>query len=208
MKKNLKTPAAIISFMLTVIFCSTAFTPSGYKVGDKAKDFYLKNVDGKMVSMANIKDAKGFIITFTCNHCPFSVAYEDRIIALHQKYAPLGYPVIAINPNDESIVQEDSYDNMVIRAKEKNFPFVYLQDQTQDIAKTYGALKTPHVYIVSKKGNDLVVEYIGAIDDNTDDVSAVKNKYVENAMSEILAGEPVSVSSTKAIGCSVKYRQQ
>jgi len=180
---------------------------TGYHVGDKVADFKLKNVDGKMISLAEMKDAKGFIITFTCNHCPFSVAYEDRIIALHKKYAPKGYPVVAINPNDETIVPDDSYDNMVVRAKEKNFPFVYLQDKTQDIAKAYGAQRTPHIYIVAKKGNDFVVQYIGAIDDNTDDPAAVKTKYVENAMSDLLAGKAVSVNSTKAIGCSVKYRK-
>ncbi|MGV3541112.1 MAG: redoxin domain-containing protein, partial [Rufibacter sp.] len=92
-----------------------------------------------MVSMADYPDAKGFIVTFTCNTCPFSVAYEDRIIALHQKYASKGYPVIAINPNDVKESRKDSYEHMQKRAKSKNFLFPYLQDETQKIAKTYGA---------------------------------------------------------------------
>ena len=200
----------VTGMMIMIVLVSASFRfPSGkgYQVGDKAADFKLKNVDGKMISLAEIPDAKGFIITFTCNHCPFSVAYEDRIIDLHKKYASQGYPVVAINPNDEVIVPDDSYEQMVIRAKEKNFPFVYLHDKTQEIARSFGAMKTPHIYIVVKKGKDLVVNYIGAIDDNTDEPSSVKNKYVENAMTEILAGKPVTTSFTKAIGCSVKYRK-
>lgn len=193
-----------------LVTCSilTSFSGNtGYRIGDKAMDFKLKNVDGKMVSPGEFKEAKGFIIIFTCNHCPFSVAYEDRIIDLHKKYERHGYPVLAINPNDDQIAPDDSFENMIVRAGEKKFPFFYLHDKTQDIARTYGALKTPHVFIVAKKGNDMIVEYIGAIDDNTDDASLVKNKYVENAMSDLMAGNPVKVSVTKAIGCSVKYRK-
>lgn len=197
---------------LTVIaaFISlNAFMPpsAGYQVGDKAKDIKLKNVDGKMVSLTDNKDAKGFIVIFTCNHCPFSQAYEDRIIDLHNKYASKGYPVIAINPNDEKIVPDDSYAEMVKRANEKKFPFAYLHDQSQFYAKEYGAARTPHVFVLVKNGKDLVVEYIGAIDDNTDDPSAVKNKYVDNAVDELIAGKKVSTNFTKAIGCTIKWRK-
>ncbi len=179
---------------------------TGYNVGDKARDFKLKNVDGKMVSLANYKSAKGFIVVFTCNHCPFAKAYEQRILALDKKYASLGYPVVAINPNDKDVVPDDSPENMAVRAKEKNYTFPYLYDETQEIAKTYGAMKTPHVYILTKKGGDLKVEYIGAIDDNSDDPAAVKTKYVENALTEIMAGKPVTTGTTKAIGCSIKWK--
>src|SRR4051812_48792394 len=115
----------IILTVLTAFMAVTAFS-QGYSVGDYAKDFKLKNVDGKMVSLADYKDAKGFIVIFTCNHCPFAKAYEDRIIALDKKYAPKGYPVIAINPNDPSVAPDDSYDKMIERAKEKGFTFPYL----------------------------------------------------------------------------------
>ena len=175
--------------------------------GDKAKDFKLKNVDGKMVSLADYKDAKGFIVVFTCNHCPFAKAYESRIIDLDKKYASKGYPVVAINPNDPAIESEDSYDNMVKRAKEKNYPFPYLFDETQENAMAYGATRTPHVYVLSRKGEEFIVEYIGAIDDNADDPSAVKTKYVENAVNELLAGKKVSTASTKAIGCTIKWKK-
>src|SRR5689334_10664874 len=133
----------ISSFVALIAFLFIAATPpAGYNVGDKARDFKLKNVDGKMVSLADYKDTKGFIVTFTCNHCPFAKAYEDRIIALHNKYASKGYPVVAINPNDKDREPEDSFDNMVIRAKDKKYSFPYLYDESQEIAKAYGATRT------------------------------------------------------------------
>ncbi len=204
MKKTFVILSAVIAFSAL-----NAFAPPspGYQAGDKAKDFKLKNVDGKMVSMADYKDAKGFIVIFTCNHCPFSVAYENRIIDLHNKYAAKGYPVIAINPNDQNIEPEDSFDGMVKRAKEKNFPFAYLYDQSQFYAKEYGATRTPHVFILSKSGKDLMVEYVGAIDDNVDDPAAVTKKYVETAMDELLTGKKVSTNFTKAIGCTIKWKK-
>ncbi len=187
-----------------ITLCSFAF--SGYNVGDKAMDFKLKNVDGKMVSLSDYKDAKGFIVVFTCNHCPFAKAYEGRIMDLNTKYASKGYPVIAINPNDPNVVEEDSYANMQKRAKEKGYTFPYLVDETQDIAHAYGAAHTPHVFVLQKSGSDFVVKYIGAIDDNSDDPSAVKVKYVEDAVNNLIAGKPVSPATTKAIGCSIKWK--
>ena len=192
-----------------ITLLATAFTLSSnaYKVGDTAVDFKLKNVDGKEVSLANYKDAKGFIIVFTCNHCPFAKAYEQRVIELDKKYAGKGYPVVAINPNDAAAYPDDSYENMVKRSKEKKYPFPYLVDETQAVAKQYGALKTPHVYILKKDKNSLKVEYIGAIDDNSEDAGQVKNKYVENALNELLAGKAVTLTETKAIGCGVKWKK-
>jgi peroxiredoxin len=188
--------------ILSIFLMQANYPETGYKVGDTAIDFKLKNVDGKMLSLAGINDAKGYIVIFTCNHCPFSKMYEDRIIALHQKYASKGYPVVAINPNDAQKEPEDAFEKMVERAKEKNFPFVYLQDQTQEIAKTYGAARTPHVYIL---GKDLKVMYIGAIDNNPQDAAKADSKYVENAVDELLAGRKPSLNSTKAVGCTIKW---
>jgi len=190
---------------LGMIFAS-AKAADGYKPGDKARDFKLKNVDGKMVSMADYKDAKGYIVVFTCNHCPFAKAYESRIIALDKMYKTKGFPVVAINPNDKSKEPEDSYENMVAYAKDKNYPFPYLYDESQEIAMAYGAARTPHVFVLSKKGNDLTVEYIGAIDNNTDDASAVTKKYVEDAVNNLLAGKKPETTSTKAIGCTIKWK--
>ena len=194
--------------LATTFFFLVSFKPDGgYKVGDVATDFKLLNVTGSMISMGDNKVAQGFIVVFTCNHCPFSVKYEDRINELNKKYAAKGYPVVAINSNDVLQYDEDSYDNMIIRAKEKNFSFPYLHDETQAIAKSYGATRTPHVYIVQKEKDNLIVKYIGAIDDNADDAAAVKHKYVENAVDALLAAKPVNPDFTKAIGCSIKWKK-
>ncbi|MEQ1746794.1 MAG: thioredoxin family protein [Saprospiraceae bacterium] len=183
-------------------FTTAPVVHTGLHVGDIASDFNLKNVNGKNVSLAGIKKAKGYIVVFTCNHCPFAVAYEDRIIALHKKYAKKGYPVVAINPNDKDIAPDDSYEKMQKRAKDKKFPFVYLYDETQEIAKAYGATRTPHVYLLDK---DRKVRYIGAIDDNHEEPNAVKEKYLENAIDALMAGKEIANTETKAIGCTIKW---
>ncbi len=200
----------LVLFAASVMVGLTAFTldqTQGYKVGDKAIDFKLKNIDEKFVSLADYPNAKGYIVVFTCNHCPFAVKYEDRVNELNKKYASKGYPVVAINPNDPSQHPEDDFANMQKRALDKGFTFPYLNDDTQTIAKTYGAIKTPHVYVLQKEKSDLVVKYIGAIDDNTDDAAAVKEKYVEQAVDALLAGKPVKTTSTKAIGCGIKWKK-
>ncbi|MXN89973.1 redoxin domain-containing protein [Flavobacterium sp. Sd200] len=178
--------------------------PAGYKVGDIATDFSLKNVDGKMVSLKDVKASKGYIVVFTCNHCPYAQAYEDRIIALDKKYKALGYPVVAINPNNPEKQKEDSFAKMQEKAKAKQFTFPYLFDEGQKIYPQYGATKTPHVYVLQKTAKGNVVKYIGAVDDNYEDAAAVKQKYVENAVDALLKGKDVTVKETKAIGCSIK----
>ena len=134
---------------------------AGYKVGDIATDFSLKNIDNKKVSLKDFKDAKGYIVIFTCNHCPYAQAYEDRIIALDKKYKKQGYPVIAINPNNPEKQKDDSFDLMKVRAKEKGFTFPYLLDEGQKIYPQYGATKTPHVYILQKTSKGNQVKYSG-----------------------------------------------
>ena len=202
----MKTRAQVIIALVAVCLLSFTMITTGYKVGDKASDFSLKNVDGKSVSLIDYKTAKGFIVVFTCNHCPFAKAYEQRLIDLDKKFAGQGFPVIAINPNDTKAYEEDSFENMVKRSKEKNYPFPYLIDETQEIAKKYGALKTPHVFLLSKTKTDLEVAYIGAIDDNSEDATAVKSKYLETAITELQSGKKVSNPETKAIGCGIKWK--
>jgi peroxiredoxin len=203
MSKKIASMIAAATLVMSVAFT----TEGGYKVGDKAADFKLKNIDGKMVSMADYKAAKGIIVVFTCNHCPFAKKYESRIMDLDKKFKSQGYPVIAISPNDPTIVPDDSYENMQKLAKEKSYSFPYLIDETQETAKTYGATKTPHVYILQKEKGAYVVRYIGAIDDNDSDASAVKEKYVENAIANLQAGKPVTPETTKAIGCGIKWKK-
>lgn len=196
------------SFLLlaTVFFISafTQNTPTPYKIGDTATDFKLKSVDGKMYSMSDYKDAKGFIIVFTCNHCPFAQKYQDRINDLAKKYKSQGYILLAINPNDPTVQPEDSYELMKVRAKEKGFVFPYLFDEGQKIYPQYGATKTPHVFLLDK---NRIVRYIGAIDDNVDSANDVKEKYVENAIAALESGKTPSPETTKAIGCSIKVKK-
>ena len=193
-----------------VIVSVSAFTSKkndvseGYKVGDIATDFKLENIDGKMVSLSDFKEAKGFIVTFTCNTCPYAVAYEDRVEALNKKYASKGYPVIAIMPNNTDVKPGDNMEAMRERAKEKGFTFPYLMDRGQKVYPKYGATKTPHIYLLEKTKEGNVVRYIGAIDDNFQNADEVKNKYVENAVDALLEGREIDLKETKAIGCSIK----
>jgi len=191
---------------LTLITISSAFS-QGYKPGDKAAGFKLKNTEGKLVSLSDYPDAKGFTIVFTCNHCPYAKAYQDRIIAIDKKYKSKGYPVIAVNSNDPDVNPEDSYENMIVRAKEKGFTFPYLQDETGEICRKYGATRTPQVYLLEKKGGDLIVQYTGAIDDNTQDASKVTAPYLANAIDALLAGGMPEPAFTKAIGCGIKPKE-
>ena len=187
----------LIQLVLTV-------TPQGYQPGDVATDFSLKSTDGKMVSMKDFPDAKGFIIVFTCNHCPFAIKYEDRINDLAKRYKPQGYELIAINPNDPEVQPADSFEAMQDRAKEKSFAFPYLFDEGQQIFPQYGATKTPHIFLLDK---ERVVRYIGAIDDNVEDASLVQEKYLENAIAALSQGNLPEPSVTKAIGCSIKVKK-
>ncbi|MDA0177212.1 thioredoxin family protein [Mesoflavibacter profundi] len=199
------TQKLLILFVLVLSVSAFTIKPSqGYKIGDVATDFKLENIDGTMVSLSDFEDAKGFIITFTCNTCPYAIAYEDRVEALNKKYASKGYPVIAIMPNNTTIKPGDNMEAMQKRAKEKGFTFPYLIDAEQDIYPQYGATKTPHIYVLQKTKKGNIVKYIGAIDDNFQDANAVKTKYVEDAVNALLQGNEIKVKETKAIGCSIK----
>ena len=193
----------INTLLLACLIAFTVSAQSGFKVGDKASDFNLKGVDDKMHSLSEMKDAKGFIVTFTCNHCPYAVMYEDRLVALQDEFGPKGYQVVAINPNDPEVKPADSFENMKIRAKEKAFNFPYLIDEGQKIYPIYGATKTPHVFLLDK---DLTVRYIGAIDDNARDAEAVEERFLANAINAIDMGKNPDPSFTKAIGCSIKSK--
>lgn len=204
MKKSIKLMLAGLLVLVISAFTMSNPAVDGYKIGDVAEDFSLKNIDGKMVSLSDYKDVKGFIITFTCNTCPYAVMYEDRILALNKKYAPKGYPVIAIMPNNIAIKPGDALPEMKKRAEEKGFSFPYLIDEAQEVYPKYGATKTPHMFVLQKTKKGNVVKYIGAIDDNYKDASAVTTKYVEDAVDALLADKEVLEKETKAIGCGIK----
>ena len=193
-----------IFFVAAIALLLVAAKPAGYGVGDTVADFKLKNVDGKTVSLADFKSAKGAIVIFDCNTCPYSKAYNDRILALAKKYETT-YPVVAINSNSAEVSPGDSYDEMVKYAKAKGYTFPYLYDETQEVAKSYGATNTPHVYVLKKDGGAFKVAYIGAIDNNTKDAAAADKKYVEEAVDALIAGKAVPSEKTKAIGCTIKW---
>jgi len=200
---------SIFAFALVVTFLTVAgFQPkAGYQVGDKVMNFKLKNVDGKTVSLDDNSSVKGYIVVFTCNTCPVAQAYEERIIELDKKYASEGYPVIAINANDAALSSGDSFEEMKKRATRKNYGFAYLTDETQEVAKTYGARNTPTVFVVKRSGNDFTLAYTGAIDNNTQDAASATEKYVQNAVDALLKDKVVSVPTTKAIGCGIKWKK-
>jgi len=187
--------------ILTLLGSATIVLAQGYKVGSQVEDFELKNIDGEMVSLSDYENVDGYVVIFTCNHCPFAKAYEDRIIDLHNTYAPQGFPLIAINPNDPEIKPEDSFENMQQRAEEKGFTFKYLFDQEQTIYPRFGATKTPHAYLIDK---DMRVRYIGAIDDNYKSEEDVQETYLIDAIEALKEGKNPSPSFTKAIGCTIK----
>lgn len=197
----------LIAFSITG-FGSGASSNEGYKVGDIVEDFSLPNVDGKDLALSSIANAKGIVVVFTCNHCPYSVLYEDRLIALDGEFKAKGFPVVAINPNDEKVVPEDSFENMKARAQEKGFTFPYLHDATQEIAKRFGAARTPHCFLLSKDGARWKVAYIGAIDDNAKEPSAVKTTYLAQAITAVSAGQKPTPDFTKAVGCSIKWAKK
>jgi peroxiredoxin len=197
-----------ILFLMLAAVTAVAFKTAdgGYKAGDIATDFKLKNVTGKMLSLVDYKEAKGFIVVFTCNHCPVAQAYEKRIMALDQKYASKGYPVIAISPNDPVNEPTDSYANMQKRAAARKYTFPYLIDETQDITRTYGAQATPTAYILQKTANGMLVQYVGAIDNDEEDMNPARTKYVENAVDALLAGKKPAIAGSKAFGCRIVWK--
>ncbi len=196
----------VLAIVAVIAFVASAPVRNGYEVGDTAADFSLKNVDGKMVSLSDFKEAKGFIVVFDCNTCPVSKRYNQRIIDLNNTFASKGFPLISINPNSPEVSSGDSYDAMVRYAKQKGYTFPYLYDPSQKVASDFGATNTPHAFVLAKENGKLVVAYIGAIDDNASDGSAATQKYVESAVNALLSGKKVTVQKTKAIGCGVKWK--
>ena len=198
MKKAFLTSALALTALLLV--------NAGLKPGDNAVPFSLRNVDDTTVSLSDYIDQKGVIVIFTCNPCPFAKAYEQRIIQLHKKFAVQGFPVVAINPNDDEVSPEDTFDKMKARSADKGYPFPYLKDASQEVYKAYGATRTPHIFLLENKGGKFKVAYIGAINDNAMDAASVFKTYLENAISAVMAGSKPEPATTKAIGCTIKSK--
>ncbi len=198
----------ILSLIAVMSFTFVAFTKmvnsTPYTFGDEIEDFTLPNTQGEQISLSDFSEEKGVILIFTCNTCPYAVAYENRINELHEKYAPMGYPVLAVNPNDPAVQPGDSMEEMKKRKKEKAFQFNYLLDVGQQVYPKFGATKTPHVFLLQNKEAKSYLKYVGAIDDNYKDASEVKEKFLENAIESLKKNEPIKNQETKAIGCTIK----
>ncbi len=186
-----------------VVALSAMASAEELPIGAAGPSFSLMGTDGKTYTLADYQGKKGVAVIFTCNACPYAKAFEDRLVKLANKYQLKGVAFVAISSNDPGRNPEDSYDNMVKRAKDKNFSFPYLYDSTSEIGLAYGARVTPHVFLLD--GNFKLV-YRGRIEDDTD---AKKSKSFDfkNALNALLAGKEISVKETKAFGCGIKWRK-
>lgn len=197
----------IISFVTRTSELRADDKMPGYNIGDVVANFTLKNVDDKLLSLSDFSSKQGLILVFTSNHCPFSKSYEDRILSLDRKYAPLGFPVLAINPNDPRLYEDDTFEQMKERAKTKGYSYPYLCDENQQVARVFGAIRTPQVFVLKNSKGKFIVAYSGTLDDNPQDEDGVTKAYVENAVSNLLEGKPVATTKTKAIGCPIKWKE-
>ncbi|HSP86840.1 MAG TPA: thioredoxin family protein [Ignavibacteriaceae bacterium] len=176
---------------------------SAIKIGSPAPDFNLPATDGKNYSLNSFKESTVLIIIFSCNHCPYVQAYEDRIIKLQEEYKDKSASIVAINSNDTANYPDDSFEHMVERAKQKNFNFPYLRDEEQITASAFGATHTPEVFLFNKERR---LVYTGKIDDNWKEPEKVRNQYLKNAVEELLKGKEISVPETFSIGCTIKWK--
>ncbi len=175
------------------------------KLGSKIPNFSLKGIDGKTYDLDSFKDKKALIIIFSCNHCPYVQAYQQRMVEIQKDYFDKGVAVAAINSNDDLNYPDDSFENMIRRAEEANFNFPYLRDEDQSAAKAFDATHTPEIFLFNENRE---LAYHGKIDDNWQDENKVKNKYLRDALDELLSGKEISVPETFSIGCTIKWKQE
>jgi len=199
-----RTPLLAIPVLFSLAVSSAAAGgPLPIGAGIPMADVAMKNVDGKELNLKSIVKPAGTLVVFTCNHCPFVKRWESRIIGLGNAYAAQGIGVVAINANDPKAYPDDSFEAMQVRAKEKGMEFPYVVDATSNVARAFGATKTPEAFLFDKDGK---LVYHGAIDDNGEDPSKVENAYLKLALAAVLADAEVPVKETKSIGCGIKFR--
>jgi peroxiredoxin len=177
----------------------------GIALGGRAPmtDVRLKSVDGKETSIAAVKGAKGTLVVFSCNACPWAKAWESRIVELGNGYSKKGIGVIVINSNDPAVNAEDAFDVMIQHAKDRKMTYPYAVDATSEVARAFGATHTPEAYLFDRDGK---LVYHGAVDDNAKEPQKVSKRWLKDALDAALAGKPVPVAETKALGCSIKFR--
>lgn len=174
------------------------------EIGSPSPDFNLTGIDDEKYSLGSFKDKKALIVIFSCNHCPYVQAYEERIIQIKKDYSDKGVAVVAINSNEDVNYPDDSFENMKKRAAEKNFNFPYLRDEDQSIARAYDATHTPEIFLFD---TDRRLAFHGKIDDNWQEPDKVQNQYLRDALDELLAGKEISVPETFTIGCTIKWKK-
>ncbi|MBI2668086.1 thioredoxin family protein [Candidatus Woesearchaeota archaeon] len=174
------------------------------EIGNKAPNFRLKGVDNKDYTLDSFKSKKALVIIFSCNHCPYVRAYEDRLIDIQMEYKDKGVQLIAINSNDDNAYPEDSFENMKLKSKQKKFNFPYLRDESQETAKSYSAERTPHIFVFDK---DRILRYTGRIDDNWQDPDKVSKQDLREALDLLIKGKEVKNPITHVIGCTIKWKQ-
>jgi peroxiredoxin len=170
-------------------------------------DFALPAANGQTVATSQYKNAKGFIVVFTCLHCPFAKLYHQRLIALQKTFGPQNVPLLLINSSDTIMFANENLRNMAQLAKDKQYNFPFLFDPSQQVAKNFKAEKTPHAFVIWKVRNQWVIKYQGAIDDNGAQPALVKASYVANAVNQLLKGQPVATAEGFSIGCAIHYRR-
>lgn len=175
------------------------------EIGQQAPDFALPGIDGQTHRLSDLlRDHRAVAVIFSCNHCPYVRAWEGRMIDLQREYAERGVALVAINPNDDVRYPDDSFEAMKQRAQEQGFNFRYLRDESQEVARAYGAERTPHVYLLD---SSCVLRFRGAIDDNYEQPEAVQHTYLRDAIEAVLAGQTPPVETTPAVGCTIKWRE-
>ena len=192
----------------TVVVCLFLLVFNG--LGQKEKtiaDFNLLNINGKYISLKEYPQAKGFMVVFTSNHCPFATLYPERLNQLNLKYSALNVPLIAISSTDTVSYEEDTYDKMKAKAKAEHFNFPYLYDGAQVVAEDFAAQRTPHAFLIWKENGSYTIKYCGAIDDNGAHANLVQKHYLADAVDELLAGKDVTLKETRSIGCQIYFRK-
>ena len=173
------------------------------KSGDKVIPFTLPGVDDRQHALTDYADKEAVVVIFSCNHCPYVRAWEDRMVQIQADYAGRGVQLIAINANDAKKYPDDSLPKMKERAREKGFNFPYLYDETQAVARAYGAERTPEVFLFDKGGE---LRYHGAIDDNYDNPNAVRSHYLRDALDAVLTNQAPATAQTQPVGCTIKWK--
>lgn len=198
----------LIAGVLVASLTVQAQTPvsKSYAVGDAVAEFQVRNITNQFVNLADYTAQKGVVVVFMANHCPFSKAYEDRLMVIHNRFVTQGYPVLAVQASDVTVYPEDAYEVVQSRSRERGFPFPYTIDENQLVARAFGATRTPQVFVLTRTGGKFVVQYMGAIDDNPQDAAGVQKHYLNDALVSLTTGRVIQINTTRPIGCAVKWK--